>query len=155
MCFEHQMLYGMSMQIPEEEYLIPLGKAAVKREGADVTVVAWSRMVEVALAAAETLEGEGVSVEVIDPRTLVPLDIETIIRSVQKTGRAVVTSQAVSQGSYTGYVASQIQALAFDYLDGPVLCLGSADGVSPMAQSLENAYLPDAEKLIETIRRLL
>ncbi|MDK1030616.1 MAG: dehydrogenase E1 component subunit alpha/beta [Planctomycetia bacterium] len=155
MCFEHQMLYGSMMKVPQQEYLVPLGKAAVKREGSDVTVVAWSIMVPEALKAAERLAGEGVSVEVIDLRTLVPLDTETLIASVKKTGRAVVTSQAVSQGSYTAYVASRIQSLAFDYLDGPVLCLGSVDGVSPMAQRLEAAYLPDADKLVNTVKQLL
>jgi len=143
------------MEVPEEEYFIPLGKAAIKREGRDVTVVAWSRMVQEALAAAERLQGEGVSVEVIDLRTLVPLDIETLVASVKKTARAVVTSQAVSQGSYAADVASQIQTLVFDYLDGPVLCLGAANGITPMSQLLEKQFLPDAEKLVNTIRRLL
>ena len=153
--FEHQLLYNNKAPVPTEEYLIPLGKAAVKREGADATVVAWSFMVGEALKAAALLAEEGISVEVIDLRSLVPLDIETLVASARKTGRVVVTSQAVSQGSFACDVACQIQELAFDSLDGPVLRLGSANGVSPTAHSLENEFLPNASKLISLIRRLL
>jgi len=153
-CFEHQLLYNTSGPVPEEDYLVPIGKAAVKREGNDVTVVAWSFMVGEALKAAEQLAEEGVSVEVVDVRTLVPLDIDTIVNSVRKTGRAVVTSLAVNQGSYTADVASQIQEKAFDYLDAPVLRLGALNGVVPTARPLERTFLPDAEKLVGIIRSL-
>jgi len=153
--FEHQMLYNNKARVPEDEYLVPIGKAAVKRPGSDVTVVAWSYMVPQAMKAAEMLSEEGISVEVVDARTLVPLDIETIVESVRKTGRAIVTSQAVEQGSYTAEVASRIQELAFDSLDGPVLRLGAVNGVSPTARTLEQVFLPSAEKLIEMIRRML
>ncbi|MCL5986180.1 MAG: dehydrogenase E1 component subunit alpha/beta [Actinobacteria bacterium] len=153
-CFEHQMLYNMTGRVPQEEYLLPLGKAAIKREGSHVTVISWSLMVIEALKAAALLEDQGVSVEVIDLRTLVPLDIETVVNSVRKTGRAVVFSQAVSQGSYAADVACQIQELTFDYLDAPVLRLGAPNGVPPTAQSLEKEFLPSAEKLINMIKRL-
>ncbi|MFH0965543.1 MAG: alpha-ketoacid dehydrogenase subunit beta [Planctomycetota bacterium] len=153
--FEHQLLYNTKAPVPRDEYLVPIGKAAVKREGSDVTVVAWSIMVRHALEAAARLEPEGVSLEVIDLRTLVPLDLDTVLASVRKTGRCLVTSQAVSQGSYTADVASRVQERVFDHLDAPVLRLGAADGVSPTAQSLERAYLPDADKLIAAVRRLL
>ena len=152
--FEHQLLYNAKDVVPEEQYLVPIGKARVAREGTDVTVVAWSRMVEEALAAAARLEGEGLSVEVVDVRTLVPLDEQTLAASARKTGRVVVTAQACDQGSFTGNVANRIQTLAFDYLDAPVITLGAANGVSPTAQSLEKAFLPDAEKLIAAIRTL-
>lgn len=153
-CFEHQLLYNMTERVPKEEYLLPIGKAAIKREGKDVTVISWSLMVTEALKAASILQDEGLSIEVIDLCTLIPLDIDTITSSVKKTGRAVVLSQAVSQGSYAADVASQIQEMAFDYLDAPVLRLGAPNGVPPTAQSLEKEFLPNAEKLIRVIKRL-
>ena len=151
--FEHQQLYNTKCPVPKEEYLIPLGKANVKREGSDVTVAAWGLMAARALDAAEQLQREGLSIEVVDLRTLWPLDVETLVASAAKTGRCVVAAQPVEQASYAAYVAARIQEEAFDYLDAPVLRLGSANGVSPTAQSLETVYLPSADKLIETIRR--
>ena len=151
--FEHQQLYNAKSPVPEDEYLIPLGQAHVKRPGSDVTVVAWGLMVGRALDAAATLDEEGISLEVVDLRTLWPLDAETLVASVKKTGRCVVAAQPVEQASYAAYVAARIQEETFDYLDAPVLRLGSANGVSPTAQSLEAVYLPSADKLIETIRR--
>jgi len=153
--FEHQWLYGEEVPVPEEEYLLPIGKGVVKRAGSDATVVAWGWPLRHALLAAEALAAEGVSVEVVDPRTLWPLDLETILQSVRKTGRCLVTSQAVSQGSFTGEVASQIMEQGFDYLDAPVLRLGAPNGVSPSAQSLETVYLVDAAKIAEAVRKLL
>ncbi len=154
--FEHQWLYGEEVPVPEEEYLLPIGKGVVKREGTDVTVVAWGWPVRHALKAAEQLEAEeGISVEVVDPRTLWPLDMEIILNSVRKTGRCLVTSQAVSQASFTGEVASQIMAQGFDYLDAPVLRLGAPNGVSPSAQSLEMPYLVDDVKIIAALREVL
>ena len=154
--FEHQWLYGEEVPVPEEEYLVPIGKGVVKREGTDATVVAWGWPVRHALKAAEQLEAdEGISIEVVDPRTLWPLDIDIILDSVRKTGRCLVTSQAVSQASFTGEVASQIMAKGFDYLDAPVLRLGAPNGVSPSAQSLEKPYLVDDVKIIAKLRELL
>ena len=154
--FEHQWLYGEEVPVPEEEYVLPIGKGVVKREGTDVTVVAWGWPVRHALKAAEQLEAEdGISVEVVDPRTLWPLDMDIILDSVRKTGRCLVTSQAVSQASFTGEVASQIMAKGFDYLDAPVLRLGAPNGVSPSAQSLEMPYLVDDVKIIAALREVL
>jgi len=154
--FEHQWLYGEEVPVPEgDDVLIPIGQGVVKREGKDVTVVAWGWPVRHALKAAETLAAEGISMEVVDPRTLWPLDMDLILESVRKTGRCLVTSQAVEQGSFTGEVASRIVAEAFDYLDAPVLRLGAPNGVSPSAQSLEQPYLVDEAKIIASVRKLL
>jgi pyruvate/2-oxoglutarate/acetoin dehydrogenase E1 component len=145
--FEHQLLYNLKAEVPEEEYLVPIGKAKIRREGKDLTLISWSYCVGLALEAAEKLAGEGIETEVIDLRTLVPWDEETVIDSVRKTGRCLVVSQAVSQGSYTGEIASTIQARAFDYLDGPVLRLGALNCVSPSSIALEKVYLPDAQAI--------
>ena len=153
--FEHQLLYNTKGAVPSEESLIPIGKAHVTHPGSDVTVVAWSMMVHHALEAARILQEEGVSLEVIDLRTLLPLDLDTLLDSVRKTGRCVVASQACSQGSFTADVASRIQEHAFDYLDAPVLRLGAANGVSPTAQSLEKVYLPGPDDVVAAVKRLL
>jgi 2-oxoisovalerate dehydrogenase E1 component len=153
-CFEHQILYNMSGPVPEEEYLTEIGKAEVKREGKDITIVSYSLMVHEAIKAAQILEAEGISVEVVDVRTLVPLDMDTIINSVKKTTRVLVLTQAVSQGSYGGDIASRICEHAFDYLDAPVSRLDAPNGIPPTAQSLERDFLPNTEKLVRKIRQL-
>ncbi len=153
---ESQALYNELGEVPAEDYTIPFGVAAVRREGADVTIVAWGKVTQDALEAAETLQREhDISAEVIDPRTLIPFDYETVVRSVRKTGRAIVASQACRTGSYTGEIASQIQERAFDYLDAPVVRIGSLDGVSPQSKVLENAYLPDASTIVAAARELV
>jgi len=153
---ESQALYNEMGEVPAEDYTIPFGVAAVRREGGDVTIVAWGKVAQDALEAAEILEREhAISAEVIDPRTLVPFDYDTVVRSVQKTGRAIVASQACRTGSYTGEIASQIQERAFDYLDAPVLRIGSLDGVSPQSEVLEKAYLPDASTIVAAARELV
>ena len=132
MFVESQALYGMKGPVPEGEYLVPLGVADVKRAGTDITLVAWGPLVHDCLKAADKLKAErGVSAEVIDLRSLVPLDMETVLRSVQKTGRCVVASQAIHIGSYTGEIASTIQDEAFDYLDAPVKRVGAKNGIAP------------------------
>jgi 2-oxoisovalerate dehydrogenase E1 component len=153
--FEHQQLYGLEAVVPQEEYLIPIGKADVKREGTDATVVAWGWPVVHALEAAEILAAEGISIEVVDPRTLWPLDIDTICESVRKTGRVLVTCQAVLQGSFTGEVVSQIVENAFDYLDAPILRLAAPNTVPPCAQSLEKEFLVNPDKVAEAVRGLV
>jgi 2-oxoisovalerate dehydrogenase E1 component len=153
--FEHQQLYNEEAVVPEGEYVLPLGVGEVKREGSDVTVVAWGWPVLHALEAAETLAAEGISVEVVDPRTLWPLDMETILESVRKTGRCLVVSQAVTQGSFTGEVASQIMAQGFDYLDAPVMRLGAPNCVPPCAQSLEVEFLVNPDKVAAAVRDLI
>jgi len=153
--FEHQQLYNEEVPVPEEEYLVPIGKAAVKREGTDATVVAWGWPVLHALKAAEALEAEGISVEVVDPRTLWPLDVDTIVASVRKTGRCLVTCQAVEQGSFTGEVVSQIVENGFDYLDAPVMRLAAPNSVPPCAQSLEREFLVNPDKIAAAVRALM
>ena len=152
--FEHQLLYNNKDQVPEDEYALPIGKASVKRGGNDVTIVAWSYMVKESLRAADKLSDEGIEAEVIDLQTLIPLDLETVLTSVSKTGRAIVTSQAVTQGSFTGEVASQIQEKVFDLLDAPVLRLGAMNGVSPSSPELEELYLPGCDKLVSLAKNL-
>ena len=155
MFVESQLLYGTSALVPPEDYLIPLGVAAVKREGTDITLVAWGPAVRDTLKAAEELAADGVAAEVIDLRCLVPLDIDTVIRSVQKTGRCVVASQAIHIGSFTGEVASSIQEAAFDYLDAPIRRVGAKNGIAPQSHILEAAFLPNASDILAAAREIL
>jgi acetoin:2,6-dichlorophenolindophenol oxidoreductase subunit beta len=151
--YEHKLLYGLKGEVPEETYSIPLGKADVKREGTDVTVVATSIMVHRALQAAKELEKQGISVEIIDPRTLVPLDIDTIVESVKKTSRAVVVYEAVQRGGYGAEIASLInESEAFDYLDAPVVRLGGKAVPMPYNMNLEKLAVPQVEDIIIAIK---
>jgi len=153
---ESQALYNEPGEVPTDDYTVPFGLAAIRREGTDVTIIAWGKVTQDATEAAELLAAEhGISAEVIDPRTLIPFDIETVLRSVRKTGRAIVASQACRTGSYTGEIAAQIQELAFDYLDAPVARIGSLDGVSPQSYVLELAYLPNTATFVEATRKLV
>jgi len=156
MFVESQGLYNEKGPVPQEEYLIPLGVADVKRAGSDITLVAYGPAVPDALKAAARLETEsGVSAEVIDLRCLVPFDRETVLASVQKTGRCVVISQAVSQGSFTGEVASTIQQEAFDYLDAPVLRVGAKNGIAPQSHVLESVFYPHVDDIIAAAKSIL
>lgn len=155
MFIEHKMLYNVKGPVPEEEYIIPLGVADVKREGTDVTVIAYSRMVHRALEAAEILAREGISVEVVDPRCLKPLDLETIISSVRKTGRVVGVTEAYKTGSFISELFTLIQEEAFDWLDAPLVRVAGADVPVPMSESLEEAAIPSVEALIAGIRKVL
>ena len=154
---EHKYLYRrLKGPVPEEEYLIPIGKGDVKREGRDVTIVASGAMVQQALAAAEQLAGEGVEAEVVDPRTLLPLDKETIVRSVQKTSRAVIVHEAPVSGGFGAEVAAVIARDALDYLDAPVLRVGAPFCPVPANRNLEqHHYLPDAAKIIAAVREIV
>jgi len=152
---EAQLLYGLKGPVPQEEYLIPLGSADIKRQGSDITLVAWGPAVHDCLAAAEKLAEDGTSAEVVDLRTLVPLDIDTVIHSVRKTGRCVVASQCVHIGSFTGEIASTIMEKAFDYLDAPVLRVGAKNGIAPQSHILEAAFLPDARDIETAARAVL
>ena len=153
---ESQALYGMKGPVPEGDYLVPLGVADVKREGTDITLVSWGPLVHDCLKAAEKLQAEKkVSAEVIDLRSLVPLDIETVLRSVQKTGRCVVASQAIHIGSYTGEIASTIQDAAFDYLDAPVKRVGAKNGIAPQSHILEAAFLPNVNDILAAANAIL
>jgi pyruvate dehydrogenase E1 component beta subunit len=156
--FEHKLLYRrVTGEVPEEEYLVPIGKADIKREGTDVTIIATAAMVHQALEAAETLEEqEGISAEVVDPRTLLPLDHETIIASVQKTGKAVIVHEAPIHGGFGAEVAAVIAENAVDYLDGPVLRVGAPWCSVPANRNMEaNLYLPTAEKIIQAVKEAL
>jgi pyruvate/2-oxoglutarate/acetoin dehydrogenase E1 component len=156
MFVESQLIYGLKGVVPEEEYLVPIGVADVRREGKDLTIVSWGPVVHDALRAAETLQAEsGTSVEVVDIRSLVPLDVETILRSVRKTGRCVVASQCVSMASFTGEIASTIMEKAFDYLDAPVVRVGAQNGIVPQAEVLESAFLPKAADIVTAAREIL
>lgn len=155
MFIEHKMLYSVQGPVPEEEYLIPLGVADVKRPGKDVTVIAYSRMALLALDAADALAKEGIDVEVIDPRTLKPLDMETILTSVKKTGRVVCVTEAYRTGSFAAEIASRIQEEAFDWLDAPVTVLGGADVPVPMSASLESVAVPRVVDIIKAVREAL
>ncbi len=153
---ESQALYGLKGPVPEGDYIVPLGVAEVRRPGSDLTLVAWGPVVHDCLKAADKLKAErGVSAEVIDLRCLVPLDIETVLRSVQKTGRCVVASQAVHIGSYTAEIASTIQDLAFDYLDAPVKRVGAKNGIAPQSHILEAAFLPNADDIVTAANAIL
>jgi len=155
MFIEHKMLYSVEGIVPEEDYVIPFGLADVKREGSDVTVVTYSRMVHRALEAAERLAAEGISVEVVDLRTLKPLDMETVAASVKKTGRVVGLSEAYKTGSFISELATRIQEELFDWLDGPIVRVCAADVPVPMSEPLEDAAVPNVDRIIAGIRQAL
>ena len=152
---EGQLLYAMKGVVPEAEYEIPFGVAAVKTTGKDCTFVGWSYVVNEAVKAAEILAKEGIGLEVIDARTLVPFDYDTVIASVKKTGKVVIASQAVKMGSFTAEVADQIVTRAFDYLDAPPIRLGAAASISPQAKGMEKAYLVWAEDIVAAVKKQL
>ena len=152
---EHKLLYGVKGDVPQEEYLLPFGKAAVRRDGRDATVVATSRMVNLALAAGDELASEGIEIEVIDPRTLVPLDLETIVNSVKKTGRLVVVHEAVRTCGVGAEIGMQVCEAAFDYLDAPVVRIGALDVPVPCTPVLENAVLPQKEDIVSGVKQVL
>ena len=141
--------------VPEESYEVPIGKAKVAREGEDLTIVTYSRMVSESLAAADTLAQEGVDAEVIDLRSLQPMDTDSIVESVAKTHRAVVVHEAVRFGGLGGEIAAQIQELAFDELDAPVSRVGAPFSPVPFSAVLEQTYLPNADKIVAESRSLI
>src|ERR1043166_4403515 len=152
---EQERMYGLKGEVPEEEdFLIPLGRADVKREGTDATIVARSMTVPLALKAAEELEGQGVSVEVVDPRTIRPLDIETIVNSVKKTNRVVIAEESHPFCGVAAEISAQIMERAFDYLDAPVRRVSGADAPMPYAKNLERLALPDVERIVEAVREV-
>jgi acetoin:2,6-dichlorophenolindophenol oxidoreductase subunit beta len=152
---KHKRLLGMQAEVPEEPYEIPLGVANVLREGRHVTVVAWGRMANEVVAVADKLAGEGIEVEVIDPRTLQPLDTATIVESVRKTNRAVVVHEAVRFGGLGAEITAQIQEEAFDYLDAPIGRVAAPFSPVPFAPVLEQAYLPSASGIESAIRAVI
>jgi pyruvate/2-oxoglutarate/acetoin dehydrogenase E1 component len=144
---ENKSLYFRREPVPDTPAALPLGRAHRLRGGGDVTIVALSRMVGEAMAAAERLSAEGIEAEVIDPRTLVPLDIGPIAESVRRTGRAVVAHEAVRHGGFGAELAAQLQAAAFDYLEAPIQRVGAPFTPVPLSPSLEDAYRPDSEDI--------
>ncbi len=157
--FEHKMLYRTRWPVPEdfsrENFSIPFGKAAIRREGSDVTIVATLTMLHYALAAAENLKTENISVEVIDPRTIAPLDTETIIQSVEKTGRLLVVDEAYMPCGIQGEVIATVTEKAFDYLKAAPVRLGNPGVPVPFAPPLEAAILPNQNKIIDAVRILM
>lgn len=149
---EHKALLGVTGEVPEGEYTIPLGKADIKRDGKDVTILAYSMMLHKALAAAETLAQEGIEAEVIDPRTLVPLDKETLYKSIEKTGRLVIVHEAVKRGGFGGEIAAMVAEECFDFLDAPIKRVAAPFTPIPFASNLEAAYIPDEAKIIEAVK---
>ncbi len=152
---EGETLYGSKGEVPEEEYLVPLGVADVKRQGDDVTVVAWSKMVGVALKAAETLAADNISCEVIDPRTLRPLDERSILDSVARTNRCVIVEEGWPYAGIGAELADLIQREALDDLDAPVERVTGVDVPMPYAKNLEHLAMPTPERVVEAVRRVL
>jgi pyruvate/2-oxoglutarate/acetoin dehydrogenase E1 component len=150
---EHKLLYNTKGPVPEDEYFIPLGQAEVKRSGKDATVVSWSRTVLHALEAAELAAQQGIDVEVIDLRCTVPLDIDTVLASVKKTGRLVVAHEAHRRAGVGAEIASLVQELAFDYLDAPIERVGAMDIPIPYSKPLEDEALPGVEHIVRAIKR--
>jgi pyruvate/2-oxoglutarate/acetoin dehydrogenase E1 component len=146
---EHKRLYGQREDVPEEPYVVPLGAAQVKRPGRDVTIVATGAMVQEALKAADTLAGQGIEAEVIDPRTLQPLDTGLILDSVQRTHRVVVAHEAVRFGGIGAEITAQIAEGAFDYLDAPPQRIGAPFTPVPFSPVLEDAWLPNAQNIVD------
>ncbi len=151
---EHKQLLGLSGDVPAGEYLVPLGQADIKRAGGDVTIVTWSWMVHRALAAAEALAREGIAAEIIDLRSVVPLDKETILKSVAKTNKLVIVHEAVKTGGFGGEVAAVVAEEGFDLLDTPIKRVTAPDTPVPFSAVLEKAYLPSEGKIIQAVKEL-
>ncbi len=152
---EHKLLYSTKGQVPEGEHLIPLGRADVKRPGKDVTIVTISQMVLKALRAAEILAADGIEAEVVDLRTLAPLDLETVLKSVRKTNRVVIAHEACRRGGFGGELAAQIQEEAFDFLDAPIQRVGALDVPIPYSKPMEEFVIPDEARIVGVVKHLL
>lgn len=152
---EHKLCYNIRGEVPDGDYTVPFGKAAVRREGTDVTLIGWSRQVLNALEAAEILEKEGISAEVVDIRSLVPLDFDTIAASVSKTGRAVVAQECVNRGGYGGEISAQIAENLFGVLKAPVVRIGAKNIVPPFAHTLEDAFFPNTADIAAAVRKMM
>jgi pyruvate/2-oxoglutarate/acetoin dehydrogenase E1 component len=152
---EHKLLYNTKGEVPDHEYTIPLGKADIKRTGKHVTVLTWSRCVEFSITAAEELEKEGIDVEVVDLRSLKPLDEETILASVEKTGHVVVVHEAVKNSGFGAELVALINEKAFDALDAPILRVAGEEVPMPFNPRLESLAIPDAKKVVTAIKKVL
>jgi len=152
---EHKLLYNTKGEVPEEDYVIPLGKADIKLEGSDVTIITWSRCVEFSLQAAAELAGQGIQAEVIDLRSLKPLDEEAILTSVEKTGRVVIVHEACKNSGFGAEITAIINEKAFDSLDAPVERVTGLDIPMPFNPRLEAMAIPDAQKIIKSVKRVI
>ena len=152
---ESEVMYGDEAEVPEEEYLIPIGKADIKRKGSDVTIVSFNKMMKVALGAAEELAKEGIDAEVIDLRTIRPLDVRTIIESVKKTNRLVVIDESWPFAGVSSEVAYVVQRNAFDYLDAPVTRINAADTSLGYAPTLVEEFMPNAAKIVKAVKEVM
>ena len=152
---ESEQMYGDKMEIPEEEYYLPIGKADIKREGSDVTLVTFGKITKLALQAAEDLAKENISVEVVDLRTIRPLDYDTIINSVKKTNRLVILEEAWPFGSVASEVTYMVQQKAFDFLDAPVKRITTPDTPAPYSAPLFAEWFPKVEEVKEEIKKVL
>ncbi len=152
---ESEQLYGFKGMVPDGDYIVPIGKASIRKEGSDVTIVSYNKMVLVALAAAAELEKEGISAEVIDLRTIRPLDFATIVASLKKTNRMVVVDEAWPYASVASEIAYRVQRHAFDYLDAPVVRVNSADTSLGYAPTLVEEYLPNPTKVIKAVKEVM
>jgi len=153
--FENKLLYGVSGEVPDKENLIPFGKAIIRRPGKEVTVVACGFMVREALKAAEKLAYENIKIEVVDPRSLRPLDIDTIVQSVKKTSRLAIVHEAPSFGGIGAEIATQVSKEAFGYLDAPIERVTAPETPVPMSPVFENIYMPNADRIIEAIKNMM
>jgi 2-oxoisovalerate dehydrogenase E1 component len=155
MFIEHKVLYNTEGLVPEIEYTIPLGLADVKKEGNDVTIVAYSRMVSIALKAAQEMAKDGINCEIIDLRSLKPLDMETVVSSVKKTNRAIIVSEGYRNCGVSAEVATQIMEKAFDYLDAPIIRLAGEDVPPPMSPILEEFCIPNKDRIINAVKKII
>ncbi len=153
--FENKMLYNVKGEVPDEPFFVPFGKARVVSEGTDVTIVAISDMVDYSLKAMETLKAEGISVELIDPRTIAPLDITTIVNSVKKTGKLVVVHEANLTCGVGAEIATQVSYRAFDFLQAPIERVAAKDSPIPFAPILEKEILPDDQDVIDAVHKVM
>ena len=151
---ENKTLYFRKGDVADPPAIVPIGEGSVLREGSDVTIVALSRLVDDALTAAELLASDGIEAEVIDPRTLVPFDLATVVASVKKTNRLVVAHEAVTHGGFGAEIAVQVQEAAFDHLDAPIARVGAPFAPIPLSPPLEDAYLPGVEEIMAAVRGL-
>ena len=152
---ESEQMYGDKGEVPEEEYFIPIGKADIKREGTDVTIVSFGKIMKVALKAAEQLAAEGINAEVVDLRTVRPLDHETLVNSVKKTNRMVIVEEAWPFASVSSEITYQVQKRAFDYLDAPILRVTTADVPLGYAPTFVEAFLPSVEKVVKEVKSVM
>jgi pyruvate dehydrogenase E1 component beta subunit len=153
--FEGETLYGSKGEVPTEEYVIPIGVADIKREGTDVTIVAWSKMVSVALKAAEQLAAEGISCEIVDPRSLRPFDADPILASIRKTNRCVIVEEGWPYAGIGAQIAYQIQQTMFGELDAPVTRVTGADVPMPYAKNLEHLAMPSPSRVVAAVREVM